>query len=82
MKNRRFPYGYEMQKGEIQICKEEKNILAEIFDSYINGSNLKEIADSLTYRKVEYLSDEYGWNKSRIKRIIEDRRYLGVDHSQ
>lgn len=77
MKNRRFPYGYEMQKGEIQICKAEKNILTEIFNSYINGSNLKEIADSLTINKVEYLPDECGWNKSRIKRIIEDRRYLG-----
>ncbi len=77
MKNRRFPYGYEMQKGEIQICKAEKNILAEIFNSYINGNNLKEIADNLTIRKIEYLPDECGWNKSRIKRIIEDRRYLG-----
>lgn len=77
MKNRRFPYGYEMQCGKIHICKAESNILAEIFDSYINGSNLKEISDNLTGRKVEYLPDERCWNKSRIKRIIEDRRYLG-----
>lgn len=77
MKNRRFPYGYEMQCGKIQICKPESNILAEIFNSYINGSNLREISDSLTSRKVEYLPDECGWNKSRIKRIIEDKRYLG-----
>lgn len=77
MKNRRFPYGYEMRCGKIQICKSESNILAEIFNSYINGSNLREISDSLTSRKVEYLPDECGWNKSRIKRIIEDKRYLG-----
>lgn len=77
MKNRRFPYGYEMQRGKIQICKAESNILAEIFESYIDGSKLKEIADRLTCRKVEYLPDECSWNKSRIKRIIEDKRYLG-----
>ncbi|MGN0457293.1 MAG: recombinase family protein [Acutalibacteraceae bacterium] len=77
MKNRRFPYGYEMRCGKIQICKAESNILAEIFNSYISGSNLREISDSLTSRKVEYLPDECGWNKSRIKRIIEDKRYLG-----
>lgn len=77
MKNRRFPYGYEMQCGKIQICKAESNILAEIFNSYINGSNLRENSDSLTSRRVEYLPDECGWNKSRIKRIIEDKRYLG-----
>ena len=77
MKNRRFPYGHEMQCGKIQICKAESNVLAEIFNSYINGSNLREISDSLTSRKVEYLPDECGWNKSRIKRMIEDKRYLG-----
>lgn len=77
MKNRRFPYGYEMQCGKIQICKSESIILAEIFNGYINGSNLKEISDNLTGKKVEYLPDECCWNKSRINRIIEDRRYLG-----
>lgn len=66
MKNRRFPYGYEMQNGRIQICKIEFTILTEIFDSYINGSNLKEISDNLTGKKVEYLPDECCWNKSRI----------------
>ena len=72
MKNRRFPYGYEMQCGKIHICKAESNILAEIFDSYINGSNLKEISDNLTGRKVEYLPDERCWNKSRIMHINND----------
>ena len=77
MKNRRFPYGYEMKNGAIQICKTEINILTDIFNSYINGSNLKDIADNLTFKRIEYLPDEYNWNKSRVKRIIEDRRYLG-----
>lgn len=77
MKNRRFPYGYEMRNGEIQICKSELTVLTDIFNSYINGSNLKDIADRLTFKRIEYLPDEYGWNKSRVKRIIEDIRYLG-----
>lgn len=79
MKNRRFPYGYEMQNGRIQICKIEFTILTEIFDSYINGNNLKKIADWLTNKHIEYLPDECSWNKSRVKRIIEDKRYLGND---
>lgn len=77
MKNRRFPYGYEMRNGKIQICEAEFMILTEIFDSYINGDNLKGIAARLTSKQIEYLPDEYNWNKSRVKRIIEDRRYLG-----
>lgn len=77
MKNRRFPYGYEMRNGDIQICMSELNVLTDIFDSYINGSNLKDIADRLTFKRIEYLPDEYVWNKSRVKRMIEDKRYLG-----
>lgn len=79
MKNRRFPYGYEMQNGRIQICKAEFTVLIDIFDSYINGNNLRRIADWLTSKHIEYLPDECSWNKSRVKRIIEEKRYLGND---
>lgn len=79
MKNRRFPYGYEMVNGCIQPCKGELKVLNEIFSDYIGGKNLKNIAESLTNQKVEYLPGEHVWNKNRIKRIIEDERYLGND---
>ena len=79
MKNRRFPYGYEMKNGVIVVCPSEADILRQIFADYIGGAFLKAIADRLTADKVEYLPGEYGWNKNRIKRIIEDRRYMGTD---
>ena len=77
MKNRRFPYGYEMLNGTVSVCKEEADTVKRIFDRYLSGCNLKEIAESLSSRKIEYLTGEYRWNKSRIKRIIEDTRYVG-----
>lgn len=77
MKNRRFPYGYEMQNGQIVICRAEAETVKHIFNQYLSGANLKEIAESLTGRRVEFLPGEYGWNKSRIKRMIEDSRYVG-----
>ena len=79
MKNRRFPYGYEMKNGVIVVCPSEADILRQIFADYIGGSFLKAIADRLTAAKVEYLPGEYGWNKNRIKRIIEDKRYMGTE---
>lgn len=79
MKNRRFPYGYEMKNGVIVVCSSEADILRQIFADYIGGAFLKTIADRLTAEKVEYLPDEYSWNKNRIKRIIEDARYMGTD---
>lgn len=79
MKNRRFPYGYEMKNGVVVVCPSEADILRQIFADYIGGAFLKAIADRLTADKVEYLPGEYGWNKNRIKRIIEDKRYMGTD---
>ena len=77
MKNRRFPYGYEMQNGLILICPKEADTVKQIFSQYLNGENLKNIAEMLTENKVEFLPGEYRWNKSRIKRVIEDKRYMG-----
>lgn len=79
MKNRRFPYGYEMQNGVIVICSTEESNVKWIFDEYIGGRNLKDIAECLTKNNIEYLNGNCNWNKSRIKRIIEDVRYIGND---
>lgn len=77
MKKRRFPYGYEMQNGEIIISAKEADTVKRIFREYLNGDNLKIIAERLTIKQVEFLPGEYGWNKNRIKRMIEDKRYIG-----
>ena len=79
MKNRRFPYGYEMQNGLIVICLKEADTVKQIFSQYLNGKNLKNIAERLTENQIEFLPGEYSWNKSRIKRMIEDERYIGDD---
>lgn len=80
MKNRRFPYGYEMQNGVIVTHPKESDMVKQIFDQYLNGENLKNIAERLTENQIEFLPGEYNWNKSRIKRIIEDERYIGGDN--
>ena len=80
MKNRRFPYGYEMQNGLIVICLKEVDTVKQIFSQYLNGKNLKNIAERLTENQIEFLPGEYNWNKSRIKRMIEDKRYIGGEN--
>lgn len=37
------------------------------------------IAEQLNNENVEYMPGVCGWNKSRIRRIIEDERYLGTN---
>lgn len=69
-----------MQNGVIVIHLKEANIVKQIFNQYLNGKNLKNIAEKLTENQIEFLPGEYYWNKSRIKRMIEDKRYIGGDN--
>ena len=79
MKYRNFPFGYTMKNGKIRVNEKETETVQMIFREYIGGTALKKIADFLTLCKTEYLPEESQWNKSRVKRVIEDSRYMGND---
>ena len=72
MKNRMLPFGYGMKDGRIVADRKEKEIVLWIFREYLNGKNMKKIADILTEKRITYFPEEYHWNKSRIKRMLED----------
>lgn len=77
MKQRNIPYGYTVKKGENIIHPIESKVVQQIFSDYLNGDSLLKIAELLTNEKVAFLPSRWDWNKSRIKRILEDNRYLG-----
>lgn len=80
MKKTRFiPYGYTMRDGHTVIQHDEADIIRYIFQSYINGASLKEIAEELTRQKVPYTEKTDAWDKARIARIIENPKYIGSD---
>lgn len=79
VKNRTTPYGYMYDNGVIVINSSEVQSLMRIFELYLNGKSLLQIADQLNAELVEYLPGVTGWNKSRLMRIIEDERYIGTD---
>ena len=79
MKNRMLPFGYGMKDGRIVADRKEKEIVLWIFREYLNGKNMKKIADILTEKRITYFPEEYHWNKSRIKRMLEDSRYTGTE---
>lgn len=76
-KNRYIPYGYTIRNGKTVIEHSEADIIREIFDQYICGASLKEIAESLTLRKIPYTEKTDVWGKARIARIIENAKYIG-----
>lgn len=79
MKIRNIPYGYQYKNGSIAIQEKETETVKQIFTEYLNGLSLLKIAEHLNNEQIEYMPCVCGWNKSRIKRIIEDERYLGTN---
>ncbi len=76
-KTRYIPYGYTMQNGTTVVEHSEAEVIRRIFESYINGNSLKDIADELTRLKVPYTEKTSVWDKARIARIIENAKYIG-----
>lgn len=79
MKNRTVPYGYKYENGIIVLHPQESEIVKRICTAYLDGQSLLTIATWLNEEKIEYIPEVIGWNKSRLKRIIEDERYLGKE---
>lgn len=91
MKMRTIPYGYTMRCGVTVPHPEESKIIRRIFADYLGGASLLKIAQNLTAEKIEFLPGDghlpsdgrlpgrCDWNKNRVKRILEDTRYLGTD---
>lgn len=79
MKLRMIPYGYKVDSGKVTPFDKEVIVIHRIFDEYIKGKGLKDIADELTTENIPIMEDMAVWSKNRIKRIITDKRYIGSD---
>lgn len=77
MKLRTIPYGYQFTDGIIAVHPQERDTVTGICKAYLDGESLRAIANRLNEENIEYQSGVFGWNKARLKRIIEDERYLG-----
>ena len=78
-KNRTIPFGYCMKNGEITTEPKEVYAVVTIFDEYLKGRSLSEIAKLMQSEKIRYNADSDKWNKNMVKRIIENERYLGTE---
>ncbi len=77
MNHRNIPLGYALSGGIITINEAEADTVREIAEQYLSGKSLKAIAEMLAAKHIEYMSGKTDWNRSRIKRIVEDKRYIG-----
>ena len=55
MKHRNIPFGYHYENGMPAIQPAEAGTVKQIFDSYIQGQSLLNIAKKLNDEKAEYI---------------------------
>ena len=77
MRNRSIPFGYHYQNGIMAVHPQESQTVRAVFTAYLSGEPLSRIAAHLTAKLVEYLPGCWQWDKARVKRILDDRRYMG-----
>ena len=61
------------------IESKESKVLKRIFYAYLNGDSMLTIAEQLNREKIEYASGVIGWNKGRLKHLIDNTKYLGTE---
>ena len=77
MTNRKQPFGYKMEQGQIVPHPKQVEIVRMIFAQYSNGASLGTLAQMLNEQDVLY-EDGRLWNKNMAARILADERYLGA----
>ena len=79
MGNRKQPFGYKMEFGEIVPQPREAETVRSIYLQYLAGASFKQLAEQLQTEDVPY---DVGkpWNKNMVARILEDDRYIGEKH--
>lgn len=77
MRNRSIPFGYCYQNGTLAVHPQESQTVRAVFAAYLGGEPLSKIAAHLTAKLVEYLPGCCQWNKARVKRILDNAKYIG-----
>ena len=77
MANRKQPFGYKMEQGQIVAHPKETEIVQMVFAQYNSGASLGALAQMLNEQDVPYEAGKL-WNKNMAARILADERYLGA----
>ena len=78
-KQRALPFGYAMQGGKIETVKAEARLVRRIFRMYEDGGSLESISKALAKQIIPYSDVNPDWNKHKVKRILENQKYIGQD---
>ena len=73
----KYPFGYRLIDGKLEIFEPEAEIVREIFQRYLNGQNSYEIADYINTLGIPTRDGRKSWQFSTIRYILQNERYAG-----
>ncbi len=71
------PYGYEYDGGKLVGKEDELKIARRIFEMYIDGMGMKDIADELNRRGIKTKKGGK-WDRKTVSRILSNPVYCGL----
>lgn len=76
MSNRKQPFGYKIEHGQITIHPQEATVVQKVFENFRAGASFQEIAEQLNAQAIQY-DEGRRWNKNAVARVLADERYTG-----
>ena len=76
------PFGYRLHGKEMRIHEEEADAVRWIFDSYLDGMNICEIAEGLMSAGFKTSEGNGVWSPSAISYILQNEKYIGDSMGQ
>jgi site-specific DNA recombinase len=79
MAQRHTPFGYKIIDGAVTVEPEKADLVRKIFNDFISGISLKQMAKDLTEMKVPNANGKPSWNHGSIGKILSNCKYTGSD---
>lgn len=80
MAQRHMPFGYKIIDGVVTIESEKTELIRKMFDDFIAGKSLKQMANDLTELKILNANGKPSWNHCSIGKILSNCKYIGNDY--
>ena len=76
------PYGYRLVKDHLEIQEDEASIIRHIFDRYLAGVSMENIAKEITAPGCPTRDGTQYWQLTSIQYILQNEKYAGDSLSQ
>ncbi len=79
MAQRHMPFGYKIINGTVTILPEKADLIRKMFNDYIAGTSLLQMAKDLTQQEIPNANGKPSWNHCSIGKILSNCKYIGND---